>query len=211
MTTERVLKKLEDQVKGKVNMKGQARQITQSTLQSKEGSPFIQSTYLPSNVTFKGRHRSMKFVPVLVLIPAPIECDQVSLQRLLGDSLDHIGGEMLTEVLEKGNGTPEGPNEIATVVFGDVSVNFLRMEAFRKNKPIALTTLQFKMLRYLIWHARRVISRDELLNEVWGYEHYPTTRTVDNVILKLRQKLEPNPSRPVHLRTIHGTGYKFLP
>jgi DNA-binding response OmpR family regulator len=56
-----------------------------------------------------------------------------------------------------------------------------------------------------------VISRDELLNEVWGYESYPCTRTVDNHILRLRKKLEPEPRRPRHFRTVHGTGYKFLP
>jgi DNA-binding response OmpR family regulator len=63
---------------------------------------------------------------------------------------------------------------------------------------------------YLIQNARRVISRAELLNEVWGYENYPSTRTVDNRILKLRQKLERDPSRPAHFRTVHGAGYKFL-
>jgi DNA-binding response OmpR family regulator len=74
-----------------------------------------------------------------------------------------------------------------------------------------LTTMEFKMLKYLIQNAHRVISRDELLNEVWGYENYPCTRTVDNHILRLRQKLERDPSRPVHFRTMHGVGYKFLP
>jgi len=212
MVAERILMKPEDQVTRKVKLKGQVVQIAQPPLQPKEESPFIQSKYLPSNVTLKNIHRSMKFVPVLIFIPAPIEGDQVSLRRLLGEgSLDQIDGRKLAELLEKGDGGPTGTNEESTVAFGDVAVDFSRMEAFRKKEPVVLTTLQFKTLRYLTRHARRVISRDELLNEVWGYEHYPTTRTVDNIILKLRQKLEPNPSRPVHLRTIHGTGYKFLP
>ena len=81
----------------------------------------------------------------------------------------------------------------------------------RKGEPVMLTALEFKTLKYLAQNARRVISRDELLNEVWGYENYPCTRTVDNHILRLRQKLEKNPSRPVHFRTVHGAGYKFLP
>ena len=85
------------------------------------------------------------------------------------------------------------------------------MEALRKGEPFVLTAMEFKTLKYFIQNARRVISRDELLNEVWGYENYPCTRTVDNHILKLRQKLERNPSRPVHFRTMHGAGYKFLP
>ena len=73
-----------------------------------------------------------------------------------------------------------------------------------------LTALEFKTLRYLVENARRVISRDELLNEVWGYQNYPTTRTVDTHILRLRQKLEKDPTDPVHFRTVHGTGYKFV-
>ena len=58
-------------------------------------------------------------------------------------------------------------------------------------------------------HAERVVTREELLNHVWGYNHYPTTRTVDNQVMKLRQKLETDPARPVHFRTMHGIGYKF--
>jgi DNA-binding response OmpR family regulator len=95
--------------------------------------------------------------------------------------------------------------------FGDVTINFSAMEALRKGEPVVLTAMEFKMLKYLIQNAHRVISRDELLNEVWGYENYPSTRTVDNHILRLRQKLERDPSRPVHFRTMHGIGYKFLP
>jgi len=66
-------------------------------------------------------------------------------------------------------------------------------------------------LKFLVQNAERVISRDELLNEVWGYQNYPSTRTVDNHILKLRQKLEKDPANPVHFRTVHGMGYKFVP
>jgi hypothetical protein len=74
--------------------------------------------------------------------------------------------------------------------FGDATISFSAMEALRKGEPAVLTAMEFKMLKYLIQNAYRVISRDELLNEVWGYENYPCTRTVDNHILKLRQKLE---------------------
>jgi Transcriptional regulatory protein, C terminal len=96
-------------------------------------------------------------------------------------------------------------------VFGGVTVNFSTMEAHHMGQPVALTIMEFKTLQYLIRNQRRVISRDELLNQVWGYENYPCTRTVDNHILKLRQKLERDPSRPLHFRTVHGAGYKFLP
>src|SRR5215469_1423385 len=96
------------------------------------------------------------------------------------------------------------PNRESEVVFGEVTVNFPEMLAYRGSKPIPMTNMEFKMLKYLIQNARRVISRDELLNEVWGYENYPCTRTVDNRILRLRQKLEREPSRPVHFQTVHG-------
>jgi len=99
----------------------------------------------------------------------------------------------------------------SAVVFGDVIVNFSALEVHRNGQPVVLTTLEFKTLKYFVQNARRPISRDELLNEVWGYENYPCTRTVDNHILKLRQKLEQDPSRPVHFRTVHRAGYKFLP
>lgn len=95
--------------------------------------------------------------------------------------------------------------------FGDVSVNFLSMEVYRNGEPVALTALEFKTLKYFLLNPRRVISRDELLSEVWGYRNYPCTRTVDNHILRLRQKLEQVPARPFHFRTVHGAGYKFVP
>src|SRR5258708_23145427 len=96
-------------------------------------------------------------------------------------------------------------------VFGDVTVSFSCMEASRKGELVKLRALEFKTLKYLAQNTRRVIWRDELLNEVWGYENYPCTRAVDNHILRLRQKLERDPSRPIHFRTVHGVGYKFLP
>jgi hypothetical protein len=99
----------------------------------------------------------------------------------------------------------------SNAAIGDVKVNFATMEAYRRGEPLSLTALEFKTLKYMIANARRVISRDELLNEVWGYENYPSTRTVDNQMSKLRKKLEEDPARPVHLRTVHGVGYKFLP
>lgn len=97
------------------------------------------------------------------------------------------------------------------LAFGDVRVNFLSMEVHRNGEPVALTALEFKTLKYFLLNPRRVISRDELLNEVWGYQNYPRTRTVDNHILRLRQKLEQVPARPSYFRTVHGAGYKFVP
>lgn len=94
--------------------------------------------------------------------------------------------------------------------FDNVTVDVARMEVKRDGKVITLTAQEFKTLQFLLENAERVISRDELLNEVWGYQNYPSTRTVDNHILKLRQKLERDPANPVHFRTVHGVGYKFV-
>lgn len=98
-----------------------------------------------------------------------------------------------------------------TFNFGQVSVDFARMELRRAGEVVSLTAHEFKLLRYFVENASRVISRGELLNDVWGYDNYPTTRTVDNQILKLRQKLEVDPAQPRHFRTVHGAGYKFSP
>jgi DNA-binding response OmpR family regulator len=94
--------------------------------------------------------------------------------------------------------------------FADISVDFTKMEVIRDGKALALTAQEFKTLKFMVQNPERVITRDELLNEVWGYHNYPSTRTVDNHILKLRQKLEKDPANPVHFRTIHGVGYKFV-
>ena len=85
------------------------------------------------------------------------------------------------------------------------------MEVWRSDRPVSLTAMEFKVLKFFVSNPNRVISRDDMLNRVWGYENYPCTRTVDNQILKLRQKLEVDAERPVHFRTVHGVGYKFIP
>jgi DNA-binding response OmpR family regulator len=75
---------------------------------------------------------------------------------------------------------------------------------------VELTHKEIELLKYFFEHPDKVISRDELLDKVWGYENYPTTRTVDNYIVKLRKLIEENPSKPKHILTIHGAGYKFI-
>jgi DNA-binding response OmpR family regulator len=96
-------------------------------------------------------------------------------------------------------------------VFEDVTVDFSKMEITRGGKKIAVTTKEFKTLEFLTKNAERTISRDELLHKVWGYEDYPCTRTVDNHMLRLRQKLESDPANPSHFLTVYGLGYKFVP
>jgi DNA-binding response OmpR family regulator len=94
--------------------------------------------------------------------------------------------------------------------FGDAHIDFTSMEATRAGKPLSLTAQEFKLLKFFASSPGRVLSRDELLNEVWGYQNYPSTRTVDNHILRLRQRLEPDPANPCFFLTIHGAGYKFV-
>jgi len=105
------------------------------------------------------------------------------------------------------------PAESTTRVvrFGEVSVDLLSMEVRRANHPVVITAMEFKVLKFFVLNPNRVISRDDLLDQVWGYENYPNTRTVDNHILRLRRKLESEFSNPMHFRTVHGVGYKFIP
>jgi DNA-binding response OmpR family regulator len=98
-----------------------------------------------------------------------------------------------------------------TYRFGECEIDFQKMTARRGDSAVTLTSHEFKLLRFFTENSERVLSRELLLNEVWGYNSYPTTRTVDNQILKLRQKLEPDPANPRHLLTMYGAGYKFIP
>jgi two-component system alkaline phosphatase synthesis response regulator PhoP len=94
--------------------------------------------------------------------------------------------------------------------FEEVEVDFTRQEVLRGGKRIELTGKEFEVLRLLARHRGEIVTRERLLEEVWGYESYPTTRTVDNHILRLRQKLEDDPSSPRHILSIYGEGYKFV-
>jgi DNA-binding response OmpR family regulator len=100
--------------------------------------------------------------------------------------------------------------EIDEVSFGSIYVDFRKQEARKGKEQVKLSTKEFEVLRFLVQHEGEVISRDMLLNEVWGYENFPTTRTVDNYVLSLRKKVEEDPSHPEHLLTIHTSGYKFV-
>ncbi len=97
-----------------------------------------------------------------------------------------------------------------TFNFGDVAVDFRRAEVLKENKTVELSAMEFKLLQFLIENRGRVHSRNELLDEVWGYDAMPSTRTVDVHIAWLRQKLETNPKHPQFIQTVHGFGYKFI-
>lgn len=99
----------------------------------------------------------------------------------------------------------------ATLRFGDVEIDFRRYAARRDRRPVELTRKEFALLRCLASHAETVLTRDDLLNKVWGFDAYPLTRTVDNHIASLRAKLERDPARPLYIQTVHGVGYRFVP
>jgi DNA-binding response OmpR family regulator len=151
-------------------------------------------------------------LPIVVLSAASDVSDKVLLLELGAD--DYVTKpfsprELLARVRAALRHTARPP-DAQVVSFDDISADFKKMEIKRDGKPVVLTAQEFKTFQFLVRNADRVISRDELLNEVWGYQNYPSTRTVDNQILKLRQKLEKDPSSPVHFRTVHGMGYKFV-
>ena len=110
-------------------------------------------------------------------------------------------------VLRRGTDIKEDIEEYS---FGSVHINFKAMETLKNNKPIELSKLEYSVLKYLCQRENTVVDRTTLLDEVWGYENYPSTRTVDNFILSLRKKIEDDPSNPKHLLTIHVAGYKFV-
>jgi DNA-binding response OmpR family regulator len=100
------------------------------------------------------------------------------------------------------------PNDLR---FGDTEIDFRSYEARRNGAPVEMTRKEFSILRFLASRAGEVVTRDDLLNEVWGYESYPSSRTVDNHVAGLRAKLERDASQPEHIKTVHGVGYKFIP
>jgi DNA-binding response OmpR family regulator len=103
---------------------------------------------------------------------------------------------------------PEAP-EVEECSFGNVYLNFKKQIATKGKKDLSLTAREYALLKLLVSHEEEVVSRDTILNEVWGYDKFPTTRTVDTFVHNLRQKIEDNPAKPVHLITVPWSGYKF--
>jgi DNA-binding response OmpR family regulator len=166
-----------------------------------------------------GRELCQKFknlapeVPVVVLSAITEVADKVLLLELGAD--DYVtkpfSPRELTARVQAAIRRQRKPAAQTTYRFADCEVDFRKMTVRRNGAPVVLTAHEFKLLKFFTDNAERVLTRDVLLNEVWGYNFYPTTRTVDNQILKLRQKLEPDPANPKHLLTIYGAGYKFVP
>ena len=154
-----------------------------------------------------------RFFPVIVLVPKPDVEDEATQKKLEPNKsvTDVNDTRSVCLPLDEPKARLTNSNATDTFEFGGVRGCLSTMEIHRNGRSITLTRKEFKLLAYLIRNPRRVISRDELLNEVWGYENYPSTRTVDNHILKLRKKLEPEPADPEHFDTVHCAGYRFLP
>ena len=104
----------------------------------------------------------------------------------------------------------EAEHDISEYSFGDVYLDFKKQEAVRGKKKLDMSAKEFEIMKFFIKREGQVVSRNMLLDEVWGYDVYPTTRTVDNYILSLRKKIEDKASRPKHLLTVHTAGYKFV-
>jgi len=102
------------------------------------------------------------------------------------------------------------PKDQEQYTFGDIEVNLRSCQVSRSGKALEISSREFDLLKYFLCHPGEALSRDRLLEEVWGYDRFPTTRTVDAHIVRLRQKLEPKPEEPRFILTVHGTGYKFV-
>ncbi len=119
--------------------------------------------------------------------------------------------ELLLRVRALLRRVPAREERIKRYRFGVIELDFEKFEARRDGEPLSLTPREFKIMRLFCESPGRVISRNELLDKVWGYDHFPTTRTVDNHIVKLRRAIEPDPRHPVHIVSVRGVGYKFVP
>jgi two-component system alkaline phosphatase synthesis response regulator PhoP len=156
--------------------------------------------------------RQNKDVRILLLTAKGQESDKVLGLELGAD--DYVSKpfgllELLARVKAQLRRT-EAAGRSVTYQFGEMVVDTVRREVTRADRLVELTAKEFDLLVYLLEHPGEALGRDHLLENIWGYEKYPTTRTVDNHILRLRKKLEPDPSHPRHFLTLHAVGYKFI-
>jgi DNA-binding response OmpR family regulator len=152
-------------------------------------------------------------IPVIMLTARGQEVDKVVGLELGAD--DYVTKpfsirELLARVKAVLRRAKTVPKEQDRYSFGDVEVNLRSCQVEKKGKQLDFSSKEFELLKYFLCHSGETLSRDRLLEEVWGYDRFPTTRTVDAHIVRLRQKLEPRPEEPRFILTVHGTGYKFV-
>ncbi|HTA72079.1 MAG TPA: response regulator transcription factor [Bryobacteraceae bacterium] len=148
-------------------------------------------------------------IPIIVLSGLDEELDKVLLLEIGAD--DYVVKPFSPrELLARIRAVLRRASAIERVVrFGEVEVDLDRRLITRRGQEINLTRQEYNLLTFFLNNADRALSRDAILNAVWGFESYPNTRTVDAHVVRLRQKLEPNPATPRHVLTIHGLGYRF--
>jgi DNA-binding response OmpR family regulator len=152
-------------------------------------------------------------IPIIMLTARGQEVDKVVGLELGAD--DYVTKpfsirELLARVRAILRRTAAVPKNQDQHSFGDVEVDLLRRRVLRSGKLLDISSKEFELLKYFICHSGEALSRDRLLEDVWGYDNYPSTRTVDTHIVRLRQKLEPDPEQPQYFLTVHGTGYQFV-
>jgi DNA-binding response OmpR family regulator len=152
-------------------------------------------------------------IPIIMLTARGQEVDKVVGLELGAD--DYVTKpfsirELLARVKAILRRTAVMPKQQEQHSFGDVEVDLHRRRVLRSGKTLDISSKEFELLQYFISHSGETLSRDRLLEDVWGYENYPTTRTVDTHLVRLRQKLEPDPEQPQYFLTVHGTGYRFV-
>ena len=153
--------------------------------------------------------------PILMLTARDQVADKVVGLKLGGDDyltkpFENIELLARVEALLRRSATSVTTHSTDFYEFGNVSVDFRKSEVILSGKLVDVSAREFQLLRYFIENRESLLSRDELLNNVWGYDVTPSTRTVDVHIARLRQKIETNPKYPVHILTVHGMGYKFI-
>lgn len=157
------------------------------------------------------RHRNVE-TPIIMLTARGQVVDKVVGLKLGAD--DYVTKpfemvELLARIEAKLRRAPVTPHPSEGYQFGGIRVDFRRAEVMKEGAPLELSAREFQLLKYFIEHRGATLTREELLNEVWGYNSTPTTRTVDVHVAWLRQKVEPNPRHPQFILTVHGMGYKF--
>lgn len=152
-------------------------------------------------------------VPIIMLTARGQEMDKVLGLKLGAD--DYVTKpfsfvELMARVEAVLRRATRRAESVRTYAFGDIALDFEKLQATKGGQPLELSHREFEILKYLIEHRGDVVTRDQLLNAVWGYEDFPFTRTVDMHIAKLRKKIEDNPGAPRYIITVHRLGYKFI-